>query len=242
MGGPAPAGFPVLPEPTSLGTPVRARRLDVVLARIDYRRTPSGPASPAGPAGLTALPRARVDVGSAVDAVAPVCADVRARGEAAVIEATERFDGVRLDSVRVPAAALKRALDDLDPAVRDALEEAARRAHAVHAAQLRPDVTVEVAPGSRVTERWVPVGRVGLYVPGGRVAYPSSVVMNVVPAQVAGVASLAVASPPQPDGLPHPAVLAACALLGVEEVYAAGGAQAVAMFAYGTASCPRVDS
>jgi histidinol dehydrogenase len=219
----------------------RARRLDVVLARIDYRRTPSGPAGPAGPAGLTALPRASGDVGSAVDAVARVCADVRARGDAAVIEATERFDGVRLESVRVPPAALKRALDDLDPAVRDALEEAARRARAVHAAQLRPDVTVEVAPGCRVTERWVPVGRVGLYVPGGRVAYPSSVVMNVVPAQVAEVASLAVASPPQPDGLPHPAVLAACALLGVEEVYAAGGAQAVAMFAYGTASCPRVD-
>jgi histidinol dehydrogenase len=100
-----------------------------------------------------------------------------------------------------------------------------------------------VAPGAVVTERWVPVGRVGLYVPGGLVAYPSSVVMNVVPAQVAGVASLAVASPPKPefDGRPNPAVLAACALLGVEEVYAVGGAQAIAMFAYGVEGVPRVD-
>ncbi|MGZ4665826.1 MAG: histidinol dehydrogenase [Frankiaceae bacterium] len=212
-----------------------------MLARIDCRRPASGPGRTVDPADLTALPRAATDVGSAEDAVSTVCADVRERGDAAVIEATERFDGVRLEALRVPTAALKRALDDLDPAVRDALGEAARRARVVHAAQLRPDVTVDVAPGSRVTERWVPVGRVGLYVPGGRVAYPSSVVMNVVPAQVAGVASIAVASPPQPDGLPHPAVLAACALLGVEEVYAAGGAQAVAMFAYGTHSCPRVD-
>ncbi|HZG93464.1 MAG TPA: histidinol dehydrogenase, partial [Mycobacteriales bacterium] len=103
--------------------------------------------------------------------------------------------------------------------------------------------TVHVAPGATVTERWVPVRRVGLYVPGGRVAYPSSVVMNVVPAQVAGVESLALASPPQQQygGLPHPAILAACALLGVDEVYAVGGAQAVAMFAYGTSECERVD-
>jgi histidinol dehydrogenase len=113
----------------------------------------------------------------------------------------------------------------------------------VHEAQRRRDETVEVAPGGTVTERWVPVRRVGLYVPGGLLAYPSSVVMNVVPAQVAGVGSLAVASPPQRDngGLPHPAVLAACALLGVEEVHAVGGAQAVAMFAYGTPDCPPVD-
>lgn len=214
-----------------------------MLARIDCRRAagPRGGATGGAAPAPAALPRAAVDVGSAVDAVAPVCADVRVRGDAAVVEAGERFDGVRVENLRVPPAALKQALDDLDPAVRDALEEAARRARVVHTAQLRPDVTVDVAPGSRVTERWVPVGRVGLYVPGGRVAYPSSVVMNVVPAQVAGVGSLAVASPPQPDGLPHPAVLAACALLGVQEVYAAGGAQAVAMFAYGTRSCPPVD-
>jgi histidinol dehydrogenase len=193
------------------------------------------------------LPRARQDVEVALDTVRPICEDVRHRGVAAVRELTERFDGVRLESTRVPAGALKQALEDLDPAVRAALEEAARRARLVHAAQARRDETVEVSPGGRVTERWVPVRRVGLYVPGGLVAYPSSVVMNVVPAQVAGVGSLAVASPPRaehqgrPWGLPHPAVLAACALLGVDEVYAVGGAQAVAMFAYGTEECPPAD-
>ena len=189
------------------------------------------------------LPRAELDVESAAAAVRPVVEDVRRRGLAAVLEATERFDRVRLERTRVPAPALTAALGRLDPPVRAALEEAARRARAVHEVQRRRDETVPVAPGGTVTERWVPVRRVGLYVPGGLVAYPSSVVMNVVPAQVAGVGSLAVASPPRPEhgGLPHPAVLAACALLGVEEVYAVGGAQAVAMFAYGTEECPRVD-
>jgi histidinol dehydrogenase len=160
-----------------------------------------------------------------------------------VLDFTEQFDGVRLDDVRVPPAALTSALDELDPAVRAALEEAIDRARRVHQAQLRADEVVDVAPGAVVTERWVPVSRVGLYVPGGLVAYPSSVVMNVVPAQVAGVESLAVASPPkaQFDGRPNPAVLAACALLGVDEVYAVGGAQAIAMFAYGVEGVTPVD-
>jgi histidinol dehydrogenase len=190
-----------------------------------------------------ALPRAALDVETAAAAVAPVLEDVRLRGDAAVLVATERFDGVRLDSLRVPRAALAAALDALDPAVRVALETAIDHARAVHAAQLRTAHTTQVVPGGTVTERYVPVDRVGLYVPGGRYVYPSSVVMNVVPAQVAGVASIAVTSPPQREfgGEVHPVVLAACALLGVEEVYRAGGAQAVAMFAYGTASCPRVD-
>nr|WP_311446210.1 histidinol dehydrogenase [Frankia nepalensis] len=189
------------------------------------------------------LPRAATDVDVALDVVRPICDDVRDRGDAAVLDATERFDGVRPAALRVPAAALAAALDALDPAVADALTEAIRRARLVHRAQLREPVTVEVAPGTTVTERWVPVERVGLYVPGGRVAYPSSVVMNVVPAQEAGVGSLAVVSPPWRggDGLPHPVVLAACQLLGVDEVYAAGGAQAVAMLAHGTESCPAVD-
>jgi histidinol dehydrogenase len=189
------------------------------------------------------LPRAAVDVESTLEAVRPICAEVRARGAAAVLEYGERFDGVRPASTRVPAEVLEKALVDLDPAVRDAREECARRTRIVHEAQRRHDAVVEVAPGGVVTERWVPVRRVGLYVPGGVVAYPSSVVMNVVPAQVAGVESLAVTSPPQRDndGWPHPVVLAACALLGVDEVYAAGGAQAVAMFAYGTEECPRAD-
>ncbi|MCU0265406.1 MAG: histidinol dehydrogenase [Actinomycetia bacterium] len=189
------------------------------------------------------LPRAALDVEVATEAVRDVCDDVRARGGAAVRAATLRFDGVDLASARVPVAALAAALEALDPAVRAALGEAARRARTVHEAQRRAEVVVEIGPGARVTERWVPVRRVGLYVPGGLVAYPSSVVMNVVPAQVAGVGSLAVASPPQAEhgGLPHPAVLAACALLGVDEVYAVGGAQAVAMLAWGTEECPRVD-
>jgi histidinol dehydrogenase len=189
------------------------------------------------------LPRARLDVDAAVDAVRPVVDDVRTRGTAAVVEITERFDGVRLSSLRVEAEVLQSALRELDPRVRAALEEAIGRARGVHEAQRRTDVTVDVAQGATVTERWVPVGRVGLYVPGGLVAYPSSVVMNVVPAQVAGVASLAVASPPKPEfgGQPNPAVLAACALLGVDEVYAVGGAQAIAMFAFGVEGVAPVD-
>jgi histidinol dehydrogenase len=189
------------------------------------------------------LPRARLDVEAAVAAVRPVVDAVRDRGRAAVLELTERFDGVRPESLPVPAQALAGALDELDPGLRSALEEAIDRARRVHAAQLRPDARVEVAAGAVVTERWVPVGRVGLYVPGGLVAYPSSVVMNVVPAQVAGVASLAVSSPPKAEfgGRPNPSVLAACALLGVEEVYAVGGAQAIAMFAYGLAGDDGVD-
>jgi len=189
------------------------------------------------------LPRAALDVGVALDVVRPLCEDVRSRGAAAVREITRRLDGVDLETTRVPAGALTAALEALDPAVRAALEEAARRARTVHEVQRRADSVVQVAPGGTVTERWLPVRRVGLYVPGGLVAYPSSVVMNVVPAQIAGVGSLAVASPPRRDngGLPHPAVLAACALLGVDEVHAVGGAQAVAMFGYGTQDCRPVD-
>jgi histidinol dehydrogenase len=189
------------------------------------------------------LPRAALDVAAALDAVLPICEEVRQRGAAAIRDLTARFDGVDRESTRVPAAALTAAAGSLAPAVRAALEEAARRARLVHEAQLPAQTTTRVASGAQVTERYVPVGRVGLYVPGGLVAYPSSVVMNVVPAQVAGVESLAVASPPRREhgGLPHPAILAACALLGVAEVHAVGGAQAIAMFAYGTADCAAAD-
>ena len=210
-------------------------RLDRVISRLDLR----------GKQGdyRDVLPRAALDVEAALETVRPICDDVRARGAEAVREQTQRIDGVDVATTRVPADALADALAALDPAVRAALTEAARRARLVHQAQLRPDERVELAPGGTVTERWVPVRRVGLYVPGGLLAYPSSVVMNVVPALVAGVRSLAVASPPQAEygGLPHPSVLAACALLGVEEVHAVGGAQAIAMFAHGTADCERVD-
>ncbi|HEX6445957.1 MAG TPA: histidinol dehydrogenase [Streptosporangiales bacterium] len=192
--------------------------------------------------GRELLPRAELDVEAALDAVRGVCDDVRERGLAAVRDATRRFDHVELSTTRVPTEAMDKALVDLDDRVRAALEEAIRRTRIVHEAQLREDVTTEVDTGARVTERWLPVGRVGLYVPGGVAPLPSSVVMNVVPAQVAGVASIAVSSPPEAHtGVPHPLILATCALLGVEEVYAVGGAQAVAMFAYGTEECPRVD-
>ncbi len=189
------------------------------------------------------LPRAAADVAATLDAVRPICDEVRDRGSAALLDFAERFDGVRPAAIRVPAEVLDKALIDLDPAVRAALEEAARRARLVHSAQKHPDAVVQVSPGGTVTERWIPVRRVGLYVPGGVVAYPSSVVMNVVPAQVAGVSSIAVTSPPQRDndGWPHPVVLAACALLGVDEVYAVGGAQAIAMFAHGTEDCAPAD-
>jgi histidinol dehydrogenase len=215
-----------------------------VLTRIDLRgrRDLAGSVAP-GARLDSVLPRARLDVEAALDLVRPVCEQVRTGGSAAVRELTERFDGVALTDLRVPQQALTDALQQLDPAVRAALEEAIDRARRVHEAQRPEDKTVDVAPGATVTERWVPVSRVGLYVPGGLVAYPSSVVMNVVPAQVAGVPSLAVTSPPKAefDGLPNPAVLAACALLGVDEVYAVGGAQAVAMLAYGVEGVAPVD-
>ncbi|MBM4623293.1 histidinol dehydrogenase [Micrococcus sp. JV4] len=181
------------------------------------------------------IPRANVDVSSVVPAVAPIIEQVRHGGEQTLLDLAERFDGVRPPALRVPGEALEAALAGLDPRVRAALEESIRRARLVHAAQHPQDSTVELGEGAVVENHWIPVGRVGLYVPGGRAVYPSSVVMNVVPAQAAGVGSLAVTSPPQRDhgGLPHPTVLAACALLGVDEVYAAGGAQAVAMLAHG---------
>jgi histidinol dehydrogenase len=185
------------------------------------------------------LPRAELDVEAALAAVRPICDDVRHRGADALRDLGERYDGVRPGQLRVPAEVLTAALEMLDPDVRLALEETIRRARIVHEDQRRTDTTTRVVPGGTVTERWLPVDRVGLYVPGGVAVYPSSVVMNVVPAQIAGVASIAVTSPPQRDnsevfaGYPHPTVLAACELLGIDEVYAVGGAQAIAMFAYG---------
>jgi histidinol dehydrogenase len=210
--------------------------------RIDLRDRDTADLSRVSLTGV--LPRATLDVAAAAEQIRPVCEDVRQRGAAAVREYTARFDGVDLETTRVPPEALDAALSAIDPAVARALEEAARRARLVHEAQLPPAENVtQPADGLTVTARYVPVSRAGVYVPGGLVAYPSSVVMNVVPAQVAGVGSVAVASPPQADqgGLPHPAVLAACALLGVDEVHAVGGAQALAMFAYGTDVCAPAD-
>ncbi|MFS8102827.1 histidinol dehydrogenase [Lentzea alba] len=201
-----------------------------MLNRIDLRGRTTTPAQ------LRAIvPRTEVDVDSVLHHVRPVVDAVAARGVEAVLEYTEKFDRVRPASVRVPASALSSALSALDPAVRGALEESIARAQRVHSDQRRSEKTTQVVPGGTVTEKWVPVERVGLYVPGGLAVYPSSVGMNVVPAQIAGVESLVVCSPPQAefDGLPHPAILAAAALLGVEEVWAVGGAQAVALMAHG---------
>ncbi|MGQ0479785.1 MAG: histidinol dehydrogenase [Pseudonocardia sp.] len=181
------------------------------------------------------MPRAEVNVDAVLDQVRPIVAAVAERGVDAALELAERFDRVRPQSIRVPAEALSRALHDLDPAVRDALATSIERARKVHADQRRQDVVTQVAAGGTVTERFIPVRRVGLYAPGGLAVYPSSVVMNVVPAQAAGVESLVVCSPPQAEhgGLPHPTIMAAAAMLEVDEVWAVGGAQAIALLAYG---------
>jgi histidinol dehydrogenase len=210
-----------------------------VLTRLDLTDRPVSGAG--GLAGV--LPRAAVDVESATRLVRPTVEAVRRDGAAAVRAATRQYDGVELTDLRVPPAALLRAVGELDPDVRAALEEAIRRIRLVHEAQVPAEVTVEVVPGGTVTRRHLPVGRVGLYVPGGLAPLPSSVLMNVIPAQVAGVGSIAVASPPRRDegDRPDRTILAACALLGVEEVYAVGGAQAVAMLAYGVEGVDPVD-
>ena len=186
------------------------------------------------------LPRAALDVEAATAAVAPIVDDVRERGGAALRDLAERFDGVRPERLRVPASALEEAAGSLDSELREAFELSIAHNRAGHRAQMPAGQETRIVPGGVVRQRWIPVRRVGLYVPGGLAAYPSSVFMNAVAAQVAGVEAIALASPPRKDagGLVHPTVLAVCRMLGIEEVYAVGGAQAVAMFAYGAAGEP----
>ena len=188
------------------------------------------------------IPRATLDVAGAMRDVQEIIDHVRTGGVSALLDLGEKFDGVRPHSLRVSPSEISSALENLDEKVKQALLFSIERIKKVHQEQLRAEKSVTVIPGGTVTERWVPVDRVGLYVPGGRAVYPSSVMMNVIPAQIAGVQSIAVASPPQKEfgGLPHPTILATCALLGIDEVYAVGGAQAVAMFAYGI-GCQAVD-
>ncbi|WP_017933848.1 histidinol dehydrogenase [Nocardioides sp. Iso805N] len=218
----------------STGSIQRIRRIDLRGVRaasgapLDYRAV---------------VPRAEFDIEAATHAVQPILDAVKTRGVEAIREYGERFDGVRVDDIRVPREALTRALAELDPVIRAGLEESIARLRATCANELETDAVTELGPGARVTHRKVPVGRVGLYVPGGLAPLVSSVLMNTVPAQVAGVRSIALASPPQrtqsdswASGLPHPSILAACELLGVSEVYAVGGAQAIAMFAYGVST------
>ncbi len=201
-----------------------------MIQTIDLRGTRPTPAEL-----LAAVPRALTDVAVAVDVAAELIDDVRARGEAALLDQAERLDRVRPDQVRVAASDIAEALSGLEPIVRTAIEETIRRVRLASAAQVPPLVTTILADGAEIIQRWQPVNRVGLYVPGGKAVYPSSVVMNVVPAQVAGVSSIALASPPQSDfgGRVHPTILAAAGLLGVDEIYAMGGAGAIGAFAYG---------
>jgi histidinol dehydrogenase len=190
------------------------------------------------------LPRAELDIETALLSISPILKTVKNGKESDLLELCEKFDGTRPKSIRVPISEITSALDSLDSEVRKALEEAIRRVTKAHTDQLRSEIFTQVVAGGEVTHKQIPVDRVGLYVPGGRAVYPSSVIMNVVPAQIAKVASIAVASPPQVEngGLPNKTILATCALLGITEVYAIGGAQAIAMFAYGVEGvCEGVD-
>ena len=188
------------------------------------------------------LPRAEMDIEAALVVVKPLLERIKKEGEKAVVAITAEIDGVKISQLRVPAQIIQQALADLDPKIKEALVEAIKRIEKVHNDQKRSEKKTDVVPGGSVIERWIPVDRVGLYVPGGKAVYPSSVMMNVIPAKIAGVKSFAVASPPQKDfdGYPHPTILATCALLGVDEIYSVGGAQAIGMFAYG-AGCEAVD-
>jgi histidinol dehydrogenase len=190
------------------------------------------------------IPRAQLDVEAAMKVVEPILKQVQNGNESDLLELSRQFDGVAPKSVRVPKSELTKALKNLEPNVLESLQIAAQRIRKVHQDQIRETKISVVEPGATVTEKWIPVDRVGLYVPGGRAVYPSSVLMNVIPAQIAKVPSIAVASPPQVDndGWPNATILATCELLGIEEVYAIGGAQAVALFAYGmNGVCEKAD-
>ncbi len=181
------------------------------------------------------IPRGGVSVASVVEKVAPIVNDIQHRGAAAALKYCEQFDGIRPEAIRVPQQALDDAVKQLDPQIKEAIEVSIERVRKVHAEQKPASHTTSLGPDASVTEVVRPVERVGLYVPGGKAVYPSSVIMNTVPAQEAGASTLIVASPPQKEfgGLPHPTVLATCAILGVDEVWAVGGAQGIALLAYG---------
>ncbi|GAA4154403.1 histidinol dehydrogenase [Gryllotalpicola daejeonensis] len=183
----------------------------------------------------TLVPRPVVNIEVASQAAGELIAAVRERGSDALLDQSERFDGIRPQSLRVPADAIAAAVDGLDPKVRAALDEAIARVRKGSAAQVPAPQTTTLADGATVSQRWQPVDRAGLYVPGGKAPLASSVIMSAVPAQVAGVRSLPLASPAQKEfgGLPHPTILAAAGLLGVDEVWAMGGAGAIGALAYG---------
>ena len=188
------------------------------------------------------LDRAPRDDPGLAGSVAAMLADVRERGDSALLEMAERFDGVRLEALEVPRASWADAVASLDPQVRTALERASANIRRFHQAQVPTEVSLEVEPGVRITRAWTPLARVGVYAPGGRAAYPSSVLMGVVPAKAAGVPEVVVCSPPGPDGTPPKEVLAACAIGGADRLFSLGGAGAVAALAFGTESVPQVDA
>lgn len=187
---------------------------------------------------LAVVPRASQARAEALDTAARIVEDVRLRGERALREQAERFDRVTDHEIRVPPEHIRDAVASVDPAVKAALETAIERVRRGSAAQVPDPRTTQIGPGAAITQRWQPVRRAGVYIPGGKAVYPSSVVMNVVPAQVAGVPVVALASPPQAefDGRVHPTILAAAGLLGIDEVYAIGGAGAIGALAHGVAS------
>ena len=176
------------------------------------------------------------------DAVASLMANVRSKGDVALIEMAARFDGVEGLVVEVPSSEWALAVERLQPDVRSALERAATNIRRFHEAQLPQGVTVDIEPGVRITRSWVALERVGVYAPGGTAAYPSSVLMGVVPARAAGVDQVVVCSPPGPHGRPPEAVLAACAIAGADRLFSVGGAGAVAALAHGTETVPAVDA
>ena len=206
-----------------------------MIRRVDLRKVDKLP--------RPVVERASLDVDAVIEIVKPIIEDVRNNGDQAVNNWTEKLDKIRPSALRVPQNEIDKALAEMSLDVVSALKEAIKRTQVVHQSQIRKETKTEVVKEGIVSQRFIPVQRVGLYVPGGNAVYPSSVVMNVVPAQVAGVASIAVASPAQKEnnGWPNKTILAACKLLGINEIYSAGGAQAIAMFAYGTQSCEPVN-
>ncbi len=203
-----------------------------MIRRVDLR----GKCENLDKGGLQSLiPRAPLSIESVMPRVVEIIAKVRDGDEASVLDLGASFDGVAPQQIRVPADVIDRSLRELHPKVKEALLISIERIKKVHLAQTRREESVTVSEGATVTEKWVPVDRVALYVPGGRAVYPSSVMMNVIPAQIAKVPSIAILSPAQREnnGWPHPTILATAALLGVDEIYALGGAVAIAAAAYG---------
>jgi histidinol dehydrogenase len=201
-----------------------------------------GPIPPRESPEHRALIERAIEGGEAIRAeVHAIIGEVRRWGDQALFTYAERFDQVTLSSLEVVRPALDLALERIDPEVRRALQRAARNLERAHLAFRPRPMEIETEPGVLVSRRPDPIERVGVYVPGGKAAYPSSVLMAVIPARIAGVRQVIVASPPGPDGRPHQLVLAACALTGVDRVFSLGGAGGIAAMAYGTETVPRVD-